>query len=283
MIRRAWVLRAVLALLALSPVACSGRRDPMERIRSRGALRVAVDPSYPPFEMRDGNGNLVGLDVDLAREIGRRLGVPVTFVEASYEQLDAVLASDRADVIISAFYPKSQTDGLVFSDAYFDAGEVVVVPKDSPIQGVDDLAGRVIIVVFGSAGHNAVLHWQQTLNPPPKEPQRADLPQVAVSFLAAHPDMVDAAIADNITAQIALRVYGNLRVLDVKISEEPYVIATLSKNASLIQVINPILSELKRDGTLERLEDTWFGAGFSSSRPAPRPWFGFASEVGVER
>ncbi len=283
MMRRVWVLRAMLALLVLSPVACSDRRDPMERIRSRGVLRVAVDPSYPPFEMVDGEGELVGLDVDLAREIGRRLGVSVTFVTAPYEQLDELLVNDRADVIISAFYPKSQTDGLAFSDVYFDAGEVVVVPKDSPIWGIDDLAGRVIIVVFGSAGHNAVLHWQQTLDPPPQEPQRADLPQVAVSFLAAHPDMVDAAIADNITAQIALRVYGNLRVLDVKISEEPYVIATLSRDASLIQAINPILGELKRDGTWARLEDSWFGAGFSSSVAYPPLPVGLASGAGVGR
>ncbi|MFN3761678.1 MAG: transporter substrate-binding domain-containing protein, partial [Anaerolineae bacterium] len=64
-----------------------------------------MDASYPPFESIDGEGNLVGLDVDLGRELAARLGVEAHFVaNLSYDGLYDALTADQVDVLISALY-----------------------------------------------------------------------------------------------------------------------------------------------------------------------------------
>ena len=66
--------------LVICLAACAHPDDTWDRVREAGVLRVGMDASFPPFEMIAADGTLVGFDVDLARELGRRLGVEVQFV-----------------------------------------------------------------------------------------------------------------------------------------------------------------------------------------------------------
>ena len=73
----AFAVRWLLVLVCVALVGCQEKQDPyLARVREAGVLRVGLDPSWPPFEYVDGaSGEVVGLDVDLARAIGRELGI----------------------------------------------------------------------------------------------------------------------------------------------------------------------------------------------------------------
>ena len=77
-----------LVLVALPLTACARPDDAWDRVLETGILRVGMDASFPPFEFVAADGTLIGFDVDLARELGQRLGVEVHFVaNLSYDDL----------------------------------------------------------------------------------------------------------------------------------------------------------------------------------------------------
>lgn len=248
------VARLALALLLLC--ACSGPGgNALKRIQTTGTLRVALDPSFPPFESVDGAGQVVGLDADLARAIAARLGVEAHFVTTGYDALYDALTVGRADVIISALYPDpDRMQTFTFSPSYFNAGEVLVVREDSPIAGVSDLAGKQVALVFGTEAHMVALQWEKTMPTPPAL-LTGDAPETITSVLAA--GIVDAIILDNVTAQIAVANTPGLRVLTPPITDEPYTIAAPKQDAELIKAISDIVEEMQASGELETLIRRW--------------------------
>jgi polar amino acid transport system substrate-binding protein len=237
--------------------ACTGpRANPLKRIQASGTLRVALDPSFPPFEFVDAAGQVAGLDVDLARAIAARLGVKAHFVTTGYDALYDALTVGRADVIISALYPDpTRMQTFAFSPSYFNAGEVLVVREDSPIASVPaDLAGRQVALVFGTEAHMVALRWEQTMSTPPIL-ITGDTPETITSVLAA--SIVDAIILDNVTAQMALVHTPGLRVLPAPITDEPYTIAARKEDAKLVETISTILEEMQTSGELDAVIQRW--------------------------
>jgi ABC-type amino acid transport substrate-binding protein len=249
--KRWWIF--LIVLLCVS--ACDADPDALTRIKESGVLRVAMDPSLEPFEFVDSTGNPAGLDVDLARQIGARLGVDVKFVTTGYDGLYDTLTVGNADVIISALYPDPDlTHSFAFSPPYLQTGEMLVVREASDVKGVIDLAGRKVIVVYGTQAHLLAQQWQQTLNPPP-ELLPGDAPETILGVLAA--GYADAVLIDNISAQIYMRNLPGLRIIGSPVNDSPYVIATRLEDSALAEGIGAILAEMRTDGTLDALLDRW--------------------------
>lgn len=255
--RRGTQVARLLLLVGLLICACTTtqRSDPLTRLRAAGGLRIAIDPAFPPFEFVDSEGALVGLDVDLGRQIAARLGMEAHFVTTGYDALYDALMVGRADVIISALYPDpSRMQAFVFSRSYFNAGEVLLVPDMSAIAAVDDLPGRRVALVFGTAAHVAALRWEKTLQPPPVLLVKDD-PQAVVALLAD--GQADAAVVDHVTARIAVAHTAGLRVLLPPITDEPYVVAARKEDADLVEAVDEVLEALQTDGTLDALVGQW--------------------------
>lgn len=253
-ILRRWTLRA-LCLLALLVSGCLRQPNGLERIREAGVLRVAMDPSFPPFEYVDAEGKAVGFDIDLGQELARRMGVEVHFVTTTYDGLYDALVVGRADIILSALYPDpTRTEDFTFTPSYFNAGEVLIVPPDSPIEGPSDLAGRKVAVVFGTAGHMEALRWEQLLPSPPLLETRESTEE-ALEALAT--EAVEAIVIDNLAAQAAKAQGRTIRILAPPITDESYVIAVRSTESELFDELTLHLQEMQADGTLEELMERW--------------------------
>jgi len=241
--RRGWL---ALLLFSLGLTGCFARADPLARIQEAGLLRVALDPSFPPFEFVDETNQSSGLDVDLARALAEQLGVEAHFVTTTYDGLYDALIVGRADVIISALYPDpTRTRDFVFSTPYFNAGEMLVAPSDAGIAGPADLAGRRVAVVFGADGHMAALEWEATL---------AIYQSAAEALAALAAGEVEAAVVDGVTARAAAK---SAPLFTLLVTDEPYVIAARREDAALIDRFDAILDTLRGDGTLEALLDRW--------------------------
>lgn len=246
------IRQCTLVLLLLLLTSCFARTDPVARIREAGVLRVAMDPSFPPFEFVDADNQSAGLDVDLARALAARLGVEAHFVTTTYDGLYDALIVGRADVIISALYPDpTRTRDFVFSTPYFNAGEMLVAPSSAEIAGPDDVAGRRLAVVFGTDGHMIALAWQETLTPPPVLVLEQSAGEALETLVAGE---VDAAIVDGLAARAAAKSASLSAVL---VTDEPYVIVARTDDAKLIEVFDEMLDALRGDGTLDGLIEQW--------------------------
>jgi polar amino acid transport system substrate-binding protein len=245
-----WVTLAICILLFLT--ACGAKNETLERIQQTEVLRVAIDPSFAPFEYINDDNELVGYDVDLATEIAEALEVEVHFVSTGYDALYDTLTVSRADIIISALYPDpSRTQNFVFSTPYFNAGDVLIV-ADSSITSWTSLDGKRLACLFGTTGHMIALEWQKSINP------SIIAAQSPVTLKGALADgNLDAVIIDHITALNITKNADIGHILPEMITDEPYAIASRIEDGELIQAVDKILTQLESDGTLMRLTEKW--------------------------
>ena len=253
--------------LFIALVSCARPDDAWERIRAGGVLRVGMDASFPPFESVAADGTLAGFDIDLARELGRRLGpalsagpeqsrrgaegVEVQFVaNLPYDGLYDALAVDRVDVVISALVvnPARMAD-YAYSTPYFDAGQVLVVREGANIETMDDLEGYTLAVEFGTQGDMEARKRARKVEGLAIAPYQT----AAEALAAVAAGEADAALVDHVSALAA----SSLVIAGEPVTAEPYAVAVHQDSRHLLQAIDAALAEMQADGTLDALATKW--------------------------
>jgi len=236
---------------------CQEQDAALERIRAAGALRVGLDPSWPPFEFVDPTtGQVAGLDVDLARAVAARLGVEAQFVICGWEGLYDALRTGQFDAAISALsYEGWRTQAVAYSISYFDAGPVMVVPADeTAVRKPQDLNKRTVYLEFGSEGDIQARRLQKRgikLTAVAHETAPA-----ALMALADKPEN-SAAIVDAVSARLFIREHPQFRIVGESLYDESYAIAVDINAQSLRKAIDQALIEMRESGELEALLNRW--------------------------
>ena len=129
---------------AASPVATV----PTDQLMFAGKLVACIDIPYPPQESFDDQGNPQGSDVDIAREIGNRLGLTLVVQNSVFSTIIPALTGGKCDIIISAQNINADRLKVVDMIPYFKAGQAFVAAKGNPkgIKTKDDLCGKVVAV-----------------------------------------------------------------------------------------------------------------------------------------
>lgn len=256
--RRRWLLLltvVALALIVLAGRAIFGPRDRVwARIQETGVWRVALDPSFPPFENVDADGRIAGLDPDLARAIAAQWGVRVEIVSLGFDELLDAVVADRVDSAISALpLVAHRTEELHFSEPYVDAGLVLAVPLSSPVATTADLAGMRLAAEWGSAGDAAARALQDQAGGALQLVLRDTMAAALAAVVAGD---ADAAVVDAITLALYER-RDALRTAGDPLTHEPYVVVLSAYAPELENAINAALRSLTTDGTLDALRARW--------------------------
>lgn len=233
-----------------------GAADPVwTALQARGELRVGIDPGFQPFaEERD--GQLQGYDIDLAREIARRLGLRVTFVRVGYDALYDALGTQQVDLLAAAL-PLAPEQGwrARFTTAYLNAGQVLVVQNDSSIQNETHLAGRRLGAALGTEGDTFARKLRRDR---PDIAVRSDFETTSAALDALAAGELDAVITDAVSALSALPTHNNLAIAPNALTFDPYVLAVPAEAYLLQQEVNRVLDEMRRDGFFDQLNNRWF-------------------------
>jgi ABC-type amino acid transport substrate-binding protein len=227
------------------------------RIVETGVLSVCTDPSWPPFEYVDREtGTIEGFDVELARRLAQRLapGVGARIVSVGFDSLYDALLAGRCDVVLSALpYEAMRTQDVVYSVAYFNAGLVLVVREGSEIEVVEDLEGLPVGVEWGFVpeGDSRQQAFLQSLGL-----RRYDTPDGALRALQS--GEVAAAVVDRITALEYMGACRGLEIVGEPLADLNYVIPVRPDSFRLLDEVNRVLLEMRKDGGLEEMEARWF-------------------------
>lgn len=256
------VVALAMALAGAGSFVGFARRTPVdrtwERVMASRTLRVAVDPTYPPFES-GAQDNPVGLDADLAHLLGQRLGMTVVFVPTPFDSLYDVLRTGAADATISALTVRAEERSQVrYSTPYLDAGARILVPAGSPIASLADLRGHTIGAELGSDGDLAARSLARR-EAGLRLDSSFDTGDAALAALLA--GRIDAASFDGVAALTILNTHPELRALPSP-DPAPLVVA-MPKDAAVLQGrVDAALADLRASGALDDLDHRWF-------RPAP--------------
>jgi polar amino acid transport system substrate-binding protein len=250
----AYAVLAVATQLGAS-VAGQGPDPVWAAARQRGALRVAVDFGYYPFSGVQA-GQPIGYDIDLARAVGQKLGLAVEFVPSNLDSIYDDLANHKADMAASALpYAPEQGWRAGFSTFYFNAGQVLVAPQDSPITGLQQLGERTIGAPLGSDADTfarKLAAGDHTIT------LRSDYDTPAAVLADLRRGKIDAAIVDNASALSDLGHQPGLKALGPALTLEPYVLAAPAEAYQLHDTINQALDDLRKEGFFEQLGKKWF-------------------------
>ena len=138
-----------LSVVALSLAAAAGT---LEDVKKRGELLVGVRYDMPPFGTVDPQGNLRGIDIELAKQIAARIGVPIKFQQVTAQTRIPMLVNGNVDLIAAGMAKTEERAKVVeFSKIYIETGTVFLVLKDSPIKSWQDVKGKTVATVQGSS------------------------------------------------------------------------------------------------------------------------------------
>ena len=223
------------------------------RVEQTGILRVGMDTSYPPFSALADDGPF-GLDVDLAHEIGLRLGVQVAITPMGIDGLYDSLRTNQVEALVSALsFDPGRTGDVIYTRPYLDAGQILV--SRSGIARMEQLEGKSVAVEYGAVGDELARRWVRRLAT--LEVTHFIEPDEALA--AAETGSADAALVDAVSARLYLRAHPDspLRLAPESVQADLYVVATALGSRELAGKINAALEAMADDGTLATLLAKW--------------------------
>lgn len=150
------MILAVLMIVAVSAQVFAAT-DMLNQILDRGVLRAGVLTTGPPWGFLDENYNIVGFDVELAKEMAKELGVKLELVETLNTNRIPYLTTGRVDIIIACFANTLERGkSVAFSQPYAPFMLVMCGPKEVDINSLEDLAGKTIAIGRGTTSDLAL-------------------------------------------------------------------------------------------------------------------------------
>ena len=268
------LLALVLGIVVIASTA-SGQ-DTLAEIKKRGAINIFVEAQYRPYEFRDQSGEIVGLDIDLARKMfGEGLGLKVNFTDLDFSGLLATLLTRKSDLIISGItITKERATRFDFSIPYSEAGTAILIrPDDTRLSGPDDLSGKVVGTQIGSASQKAAEAFDADLKARGK-PGYADL-KTYERFPIAYQDLLARRLDAVVQGRPPLKVLIKERPTQFKIlgslgPRSYYGVLIRKGDGALLEYVNGQIRKYKQDGSLKALQEKWFGE--SDVERLPDPW-----------
>lgn len=261
--------------LAMTSVAHAGAT--LDRVLEKKAMVVATNSGWPPQSYLDDNNEMVGFDIDVSREIAKRLGVEVSFETPDWATLTGGRWQGRYDLGVGSVTPtKARAQVIDFVGIYYFSPYVYVLHKDSTAKSVDDLKGKVIGVETATTSEDFINRKLEIDAPglPPIEYklEPGEVRTFADSMLPFD-DLrlgdgvrLDAVIAPEQTALNAIKNGYPLRVLDGDYAfREPLVVIAEKVDPEWTAKVGGIIEEMKKDGTLATLTTKWYGKDYSAN------------------
>jgi polar amino acid transport system substrate-binding protein len=262
--------RYLLVLLLCLPAAEARADGVLARAAARGGLVAAANPDALPLAARDAAGTLVGFDIEVAKEIGKRLELPVTFVTPGW---DAILAGgwgSKWDFSVTNITPtEARSRRLEFPADYRFEAVAAVVHRDSGwALKPSDIKRKRVGVAQGTTFEQYLMRDLTIYageEPPDYVIENPDIrryPNKKDALLAlAKGDgaMIDAVVTSFATAEAAIAEGLPIKVVPGFLFWEPVAVAVDLGDDAFADRIEEVIELMHDDGTLSRLSVKWFG------------------------
>lgn len=260
---------AIILLLLIGMLAACGSGDAKEtvqgekesnkdgvlnRIEESKELNVAFEGTYPPFNFIDDNDEYQGFDVDISKEIAKRLGVKVNFIATKWDGLIGGLKADKFDIIIGQMtVTEERKKSVDFTDPYVITGSVLVTREDTnDITKLEDIKGKKVGVGGGTT-------FEEVAN---------SVDGAEVKLYKAVGDYIqdltnkrlDVIINDQLLISYNIKEQGlPIKIASDILNKDEIGMAVNKGNEDFIEKVNVALGEMKEDGTYNEIYKKWFG------------------------
>lgn len=252
------LLVCLLVLFALT--ACGTKKEEVavdttleaweENLIEAGKIYVGTSPDYPPFETLDDNNDIVGFDIDLFEAVVSKIeGYEVVWQKMEFDTIVSAVQTGNVDFGVSGFSydPEKQ---VLFTDTYYDAGQTVLVLKDSGLKSKDDLKGLNIAAQTGTTCAEAAEEYIEDV----KLTLGSD---AAVLVNALKAGQYDGVVLDSVVASNYVNNDSSFTTIDEPLTTDAYSMITAAGNEELLNKINTILKEFVTTDEYQELITKW--------------------------
>lgn len=245
------------------PVDTTPKEDTsLSDIQAKGKFVLGLDATFAPMGYTEASGEIVGFDIDLAKEVAKKMGVEVEIKPIDWDAKSMELDSDKIDVIWNGFsISEERKQEVLFTDPYLTTEQVVVVKKGSPIRTKADLAGKKVALQDGSTSEDA-LKSDKTAYDSIGDANISRFKENTEVIMELDSGRVDAAVIDEIFVNYYLskeNMSDKFDILDESFGAEDYAVGARMEDKAFVEALNKALAECKQEGITGKISEKWFG------------------------
>lgn len=251
------VLLAICMLFAFAACGDNNTTDPVDNgdngetvNNDDSTLVMGTNATFPPYEYYE-NGQIVGIDAEIAAAIADKLGMTLEIMDMEFGSIIAAVQTGKIDMGVAGMtVTEERLESVDFSSSYATGIQVIIVTEDSPITSVDDLSAEGAdytiavqqdttgdIYATDDFGEDAIARYNKG----------------ADAVLALTTGRADCVIIDSEPAKSYVAANEGLKILDTEYAVEDYAIAISKDNPELLEKVNNALAELTEDGTIANI------------------------------
>ena len=224
---------------------------------------VGLDDAYAPFGFRNEDNELIGFDIDLAKEIAERLDIEFEFKAIDWNNKEEELESGKIDIIWSGFnITPERKEYVIYSKPYMINRQVILVPKGGTknIVSAEDLAGKIVGTQLGAPSDEYINRGDHHLRNIFGKLITYD--NYKHAFKALENGEVEAIICDELVVRYEMNRHPNkFEMIEATVGPVTEIgIGFRKEDTELRDNIQNALSEVIKDGTAKKISEEWFGA-----------------------
>jgi polar amino acid transport system substrate-binding protein len=271
------IVLLTIASLMLTACQAAAPKDLLSTVKARGVMRVSSDPNYKPQSfLNETTKELDGFDIDVSKEVAKRLGVKVEFVTPDWDTIVAANWGGRWDVSIGSMtITADRKKVLFFSTPYYYTPAQFAAPKDSPINSLNDLVGKTVCVGSGTT-YDDYLNGKLTLEGEKILQQVKDVKMTTFStdseciqaIQAGRKDF-EAVLTAQPTIEDAVKSGVQLKKIGTPVYYEALAAAMDQKvpnSEGFVQAVSKAIEDMHKDGTLTNFSMKWYGVDLTKQQ-----------------
>ena len=191
------------------------------KIAYEGKFVLGLDASFPPMGFTEADGTITGYDIDLAKEVSKRLNLEFVAKPINWEAKELELSSGSIDCICNGFtMTEERLEKMAFTSAYLNNDQILVVRNDGTINSLKDAEGKVIGCQSGSSAEEAIESNKEFASSL-KSVKKYEDNLTALNDLEV--GGIDAVVMDSVVADYTIKIgKRNLTVVEESLSKEAY-------------------------------------------------------------
>ena len=248
---------ALAMLMVLSMVACGAEKenngDAAISTLESGKLIMSTNAEFPPYELKDDNGEFIGIDVEIAKAVAEKLGLELEILDVDFDAALLAVQQGKSDIVMAGVTVKEDRKLVMnFTNTYATGKQVIIVTEDSTVT-VDNLGEQMIGTQRATTGY---IYASDDYG----EDHVTAYDNGATAVQALKNGQVNCVIIDNAPAQEYVKANPGLKILETEYVIEDYAIGVDKNNTQLLEAINTALTELTADGTIQGILDKYISA-----------------------
>lgn len=259
------LLGIIIGSMSFSLLACSKKE--IKSVMDKDEIIVGLDDAFAPMGFKNESGEIVGFDVDLAKEVGQRLDKEVIFQPIDWSMKESELNSGNIDFIWNGYtITEERKEKVDFSEAYLNNKQVIVTLVATDINSKSDLAGKKVGAQSESSAIEAMekdMELYESFN----GGEAITFEDNNQALMDLESGRIDAVVADEILVKYYIKLKGEdkFKVLTENFGSEEYGVGIRKGDIETVEAINNAFEEMKKDGKMSEISQKWFGEDITNN------------------